>query len=246
MEPELNKSFINGFLATIAPGAFILLYTIWGVSIFYPDQPNYFTNNQLLFLFIFLIFSYIIGLIIETLSARLEGLFLKAIYGKHPSLVIIDANKHWLEDLDEFYYTTLKISLYDRNKTDMQPKPGEYNSKKLDKYNLTQFERFASFVLTKEEIDGKTDHLKSKYLLLRNLLFAFVICSLSGIVFFHYGHLHNDSKNIFYEPDFILASSIILILSSIFLFIYFRATRLEYLSNLYRDIRFHYLLNIKK
>jgi len=246
MDSELNKSVLNSFFATLGPGAFILLYTIWGIAIFYPNQPNYYTLNELFFLFIFTIFAYIIGLLIEGLSLIIEGRLLKRIYSKNPSLVIVDANKHWLKDLDELYYATLKISLYELNKNGGQPKPGEYNGKKIDKYNVSQFERFASYILSGEPINNKLEQTKSKYILLRNLCLAFLICGLSGIIFFLIGKFDNTEKIIFYDRRFVLISSLTLFVSCLYLFIYFRKSRLEYLSDLFRYTRFYYLLNKKK
>ena len=217
-----------------------------GVSIFYAGQPDYYQANQLLFLFIFVIFAYISGLLIDALATWIERKFLKILYGKNPAQAVFEKNTHWLEDLDEFYKSTLNISLYDRDKITNEPKQGDINGKKIEKYNVSQFERFAAYVLTKEGLDEKSDHLKSKYLLLRNISLVFFIAGLAGFFYYFLGKFAANPKVIFYNADFVLSSSIILIITSIYLCFNFRKSRISYLTELFRYLRFYFLLNIKK
>jgi len=246
METELNKSVINGFWALIAPGVFLLLHSIWGISIFYTGQPDYYQANQLLFLFIFVIFAYIIGLLIDALASWFERKLLRILYGKNPAVAVLEKYPHWLEDLDEFYNSTLNVSLYHIDKITKQPKQGDINGKKIEKYNISQLERFAVYVLTKEGMDEKSDHLKSKYMLLRNISFVFFITGLTGFFYHYYGKFSAHTTMIFYNADFVLASSIILLIASFYLCNNFKKSRISYLSELFRYLRFYYLLNIKK
>ncbi len=245
METELNKSAINGLLAILAPGAFLLLCITWMVSLVYKGQPNYFDSNQLLFLFLFLLAAYILGLINDALCQWAEGRLLVGLYKQRPQLRVIDENRHWLTELDAFYKKTTGLSLYETDRETGQPMPGDYNGHKLHKYNLSQFERFAVFVLAKEGLDGKVDTLKSKYMLLRNMIPPFVCCGIGGIVLYFMGMLHTGTTIIFYHPYFVLAFAVLLLLACFWLCRAFVRGRLEYLAELYRYTRFHYLLNNK-
>jgi hypothetical protein len=245
METKLNKSVINGLLAILAPGAFLLLCITWMVSLAYKGQPNYFNSNELLFLFLFLLAAYILGLINDALCQWAEGRLLVTLYKKRPQLRVIDQNKHWLAELDAFYKQSTGLSLYETNRETDQPMPGDYNGHKLHKYNLSQFERFAVFVLAKEGLDEKIDSLKSKYILLRNLIPSFVCSSAGGVVLYLMGMLHTGTRIIFYHPYFVLALAVSLLLACIWLCRAFTRGRLEYLTELYRYTRFYYLLHNK-
>lgn len=245
METELNKSAINGLLAILAPGAFLLLCITWLVSMAYKGQPNYYQNNELLFLFLFLLTAYILGLINDAFCQWAEGAFLGKLYKQGPRLQVINQHKHWLTELDAFYKQATGLSLYEINRETGLPMPGDYNGYKLHKYNLSQFERFAVFVLAKEGLDQKIDTLKSKYMLLRNLVPPFLLCGIGGLAVVAIGWLPSGNHFIFYHPYFVLAFGLVLLFTCVWLIRSFALGRIEYLTELYRYIRYYYLLHNK-
>jgi hypothetical protein len=245
METELNKSAINHLLAILAPGAFLLAACTWLLSLVFKGQPNYYKSNELLFLFLFLLAAYILGLLNDALCRWAEGLLLRRLYGDAPHVTVIGSHPHWLPELDALYRKGAGLSLYETDRNTGQPMPGSYNGHKLHRFNLSQFERFALFILAKEGLDSKVEPLKAKYILLRNLVLPFGACALCGLGAKIGGLLTHGGAYIFYHPYFVPALALSLLLACIWLCRAFARGRLEYLTELYRYTRFHYLSHNK-
>ena len=245
METDLTKPAINAFLAVVAPGAVLLLCSFWCMGVFYPSKITGYSVNELLFLFVFLLFAYLVGLLLDKLAEKVEGLFLTRLYGAYPSVKIVERYPHWLETLNEHYLQATGISLYELDEAGL-PKAGQHNSKKLHKYNLRQFERFAVFTLASHNLTAKTDALKAKYLLLRNLVLPFLVCGVCGVVTWCSGMLAAAPAGLWYHPPVVLCASLLFLFVCCCLPGMFRKSRITYLTELYRDTRFLYLSSIKK
>jgi len=246
MEAELNKFSFNGLASLISPGAMVLLFVLWGVAILFPHQPDYLKDYEVLAVFLFITAAYITGSFINTLASILEKKYYKA--QKHdPRRQAIEGKHLWVEDLDKLYFEKIGLHIYDYNKGSNEPKPGDVNEKKMDKYNFAQFERFANFYLKKNNLNEAVETQKEKYLLFRNLAVSFFVSALLSVIYLIYSFFKPvfsiHAHDVFFNTAFVFFIIALLAVLVIVLFASAVKQRVTYLEDLYRTTRYNYLMD---
>jgi hypothetical protein len=248
MSREVEKYSIDWVLSVVAPGSIILLFILWGFGLYYPASAELLQKHEFFSIAIFLLFSFIIGIIADNISGQIEYRRYVA-EKKQPRQIVIEKNRHWLDDLDEFYSGVTGIHLYDWDKKTNLPKEGPFNGKKVDWYNLSQFEHFAGFILSEGNHQSGLDTDKNKYLLCRNLTYAFRFCALLGLVYSLTSlwplAAKANEEIIFYNKTFCIVISATLLFVSFYLSYSYKNFRIAYVTRLYRMTRYHYLMHIK-
>lgn len=249
MISEINKITLSWLLSILMPGAVIVFMLIWDLTLYLDLELNIFTSYEGVTVFFIVVFAFVIGILNDTISQIIEmAAFSRK--EKNPRTIVAKKNPHWVEELDAFYFKYTGIHLYDWDKKNNLPKEGDINGKKLNLYNLSQFEHFANFILAKEKVSGILETEKSKYLLLRNLCYAFIITSLFGLVNTFITEMEFFEN--FIQPTGLVRNgklirmiSFIQFAMAVFLFFAYRKTRISYLTQLYRYIRYYYLTTLK-
>jgi hypothetical protein len=248
MTSEINKFSLNWLFSVIAPGSLIVLFSLWGYWLYYPETMDLLVNHEVFCAFIFLLSAFVTGILADGLSQQIE----QNIYSKekkHPRQKVFEKNPHWLEDLDNYYFDYLGIHLYDWDKKENKPKEGTFNGKKLNSYNLSQFEHYASYILSREAIYSTLEMERSKYLLCRNLSHSLLFCTLLSLIYgiAETGINPNEPslQSLFHHPSCCIIISILTALFSFYLSYTYKRFRLDHSIQLYRNIRYYYLTTIK-
>lgn len=249
MISEINKFSLNWLLSIMAPGSLIVFFILCGCGLHYVVVLKLLKEYETFSIFFFLLFAFVTGILTDSISQQIEYRRYTE-EKKHPRLKVLERNQHWLEDLDGFYFKYMGIHLYDWDKNEDKPKAGSFNGKKINNYNLSQFEHYAGFILAGESVFSKLETEKSKYLLCRNLTYSFRLCTVLCVLYVVAGvgfsFFRITAENILQDFGFCIVMSILLLIISYYLSSVYKSFRLSYTTLLYRSVRYYYLTMIQK
>lgn len=239
MEAEFDKFSLNGLMSLIVPGTLFSLSICWITFTHFAIDLQFINNAEVLWLFLLIITAFFIGTIINTIAQWAE-LRIYKLQKFRPHLFALQDKKHWIDDLDQLFFSHTGIHIYDCNK-EGEFKIDEQGEKKIEKYNLTQFEKFGNFYLAKYEMQDAVRLLKEKYLLYRNTGIALFLLAIIIFVYLFFLKADTITQVLYCTYQSMKYVAICAIVLSICFTPSVKKMRVTYLELLYRYSRYQYL-----
>jgi hypothetical protein len=156
------------FWGIMIPGAITALLLYYSSLLVLPSLMMFVPVNTVVKTILFITTSYIFGLIIMRLASKLERYKYLKNGDSFPAASLLEQGKYglWLQLFNQVSHDRLGYHIKES---------ADKNDFRVDRNNTVNFFRYCRYLVTKNNLADKTDHLQAEYFLFRNLSFTFLM-----------------------------------------------------------------------